>query len=203
MRAAIVRRSRKKASTQYHRPNAVGKAPMAIVDHFAPKGASEVSLGKADGRWPGARIRAAGQIAPPSWPGRAPGARGVEPERDPNKGYARQMTVYYVSLRKILRDYQAFPYPYKSAGYRLPSPKPPPEGEPQPRWVLPRASWTAGRSTVKQRTLRWTRAAEHEPQLRLRDHRKESHAFVLQGLVGTPTPRTNYLQNCSLKIHGL
>ena len=69
MRAAIVRRSRKKASTQYHRPNAVGKAPRAIVDHFAPKGASEVSLGKADGRWPGARIRAAGQIAPPSWPG--------------------------------------------------------------------------------------------------------------------------------------
>ena len=88
MRAAIVRRSRKKASTQYHRPNAVGKAPRAIVDHFAPKGASEVSLGKADGRWPGARIRAAGQIAPPSWPGRAPGARGVEPERDQNKGDA-------------------------------------------------------------------------------------------------------------------
>ena len=88
MRAAIVRRSRKKASTQYHRPNAVGKAPRAIVDHFAPKGASEVSLWKADGRWPGARIRAAGQIAPPSWPGRAPGARGVEPERDQNKGDA-------------------------------------------------------------------------------------------------------------------
>ena len=50
MRAAIVWRSRKKASTQYHRPNAVGKAPMAIVDHFAPKGASGVSLGKAVGR---------------------------------------------------------------------------------------------------------------------------------------------------------
>ena len=88
MRAAIVRRSRKKASTQYHRPNAVGNAPRAIVDHFAPKGASGVSLERLMDGVAG-RLDPSGRVSGALHHGqRAPGARGVEPERDQNKGDA-------------------------------------------------------------------------------------------------------------------
>ena len=48
MRAAIVRRSQKKASMPSCQWNAVGNAPRAVVDQFAQKVASAVSLGKAD-----------------------------------------------------------------------------------------------------------------------------------------------------------
>ena len=47
MRAAIVRRSQKKANLPFRQWNAVGNAPRAVVDQFAQKVASAVSLGKA------------------------------------------------------------------------------------------------------------------------------------------------------------
>ena len=53
----------------------------------------------------------------------------------------------------------------------------------------------AARPALPEGTLEGTTtAAEHEPQLRPIDHRKESHAFVLQGLVGTPTPQEQIIK---------
>ena len=47
MRAAIVRRLQKKANLPSCQWNAVGNAPRTVVDQFAQKVASAVSLGKA------------------------------------------------------------------------------------------------------------------------------------------------------------